>query len=51
MAKVFKSWPLRMYFRHSGAKIRVFEQNTDIVEFWLLWRSFPKKSRWQVHEK
>ena len=51
MAKVLKSGPLRMYFGYSGAKIRVFEQNTDIVEFWLLWRSFPKKSRWQVHEK
>ena len=50
VAKVLKSEPLRMYFGHSGAKIRVFEQNTDIVEFWLLWGSFPKKSRRQVHE-
>ena len=51
LAKVLKSGPLRMYLRHSGAKIRVFEQNTDIIEFWLLWGSFPKKSRWQVHVK
>ena len=24
-----------MHFQHSGAKIRVFEQNTDIIKFWL----------------
>ena len=25
--KIFKIWPLRMHFLHSGARIRVFEQN------------------------
>ena len=29
--------PLRVHFQHSGAKIRVFEQNTDIIKFWLFW--------------
>ena len=29
------SGPLKMYFQYSEAKIRVFEQNTDIVKFWL----------------
>ena len=32
-----KSWPLRMHFQHSGAKIRVFEQNTDIIKFWFFY--------------
>ena len=33
-----KSGPLRMHFQHSGAKIRVFEQNTDIItKFWLFY--------------
>ena len=27
--KLFKSGPLRMHFRHSGAKVRVLEQNID----------------------
>ena len=31
--KILKSGPLRMHFQHSGAKIRVFEQNTDIIKF------------------
>ena len=31
--KILKSGPLTMHFQHSGAKIRVFEQNTDIIEF------------------
>ena len=31
--KKLKTGPLRMYFQHSGAEIRVFEQNTDIIEF------------------
>ena len=31
--KNLKTGPLRMYFQHSGAKFRVFEQNTDITEF------------------
>ena len=25
----------RIHYQHSGAKIRVFEQNTDIIKFWL----------------
>ena len=29
--KILKSVPLTMHFQHSGAKIRVFEQNTDII--------------------
>ena len=28
-----KSGPRTMHFQHSGAKIRVFEQNTDIIQF------------------
>ena len=28
LEKISKSGPLRMHFQHSGAKIRVFEQNT-----------------------
>ena len=35
LEKNLKSRPLRMHFQHSGAKIRVFEQNTDIVKLWL----------------
>ena len=35
--KILKSGPLRMHFQHSGAKIRVFEQNTDIIKFWLFY--------------
>ena len=31
--KNLKTGLLRMYFQHSGAKIRVFEQNTDIIKF------------------
>ena len=30
--KILKSGPLTMHFQHSGAKIRVFEQNTDIIK-------------------
>ena len=26
-----------MHFQHSRAKIRVFEQNTDIIKFWLFY--------------
>ena len=26
-----------MHFQHSGAKSRVFEQNTDIIKFWLFY--------------
>ena len=31
---MFKSGPLRVYFQLSEAKIRVFEQNTEISKFW-----------------
>ena len=30
--KILKSVPLRMHFKHSIAKVRVFEQNTDIIK-------------------
>ena len=33
--KMLKSGPLRLHSQHSGA-IRVFAQNTDIINFWLL---------------
>ena len=33
--KFLKPGPLRVHFLHSVAKIRVFEQNTDIIKFWL----------------
>ena len=32
--KILKSGPLIVHFQHSGAKIRVFEQKTDIIKFW-----------------
>ena len=32
---VLKSGPFRIHFQHSGAKLRGFEQNTDIIKFWL----------------
>ena len=35
----------------SGAKIRVFEQNTDIIKFCLFGKYFPKKNRLQDHVK
>ena len=35
--KFLKSGPPRMHFQHSGARIRVFEQNTDIIKFWLFY--------------
>ena len=35
--KFMKSMPLRIHFQHSGAKIRVFEQDTDIIKFWLFY--------------
>ena len=35
--KILKSGPLRIHFQHFGAKIRVFEQNTDIIKFWLFY--------------
>lgn len=33
VGKILKSVPPRMYFEHSGAKVRVLEQNTDIIKF------------------
>ena len=35
--KFMKSMPLRIHFQHSGAKIRVFEQDTDIIRFWFFY--------------
>ena len=35
--KCLKPGPLRVHFQHSVAKIRVFEHNTDIIEFWLFY--------------
>ena len=35
LEKKLKSGLLRMYFQHSGAKVRVFEQDTDIIKLWL----------------
>ena len=35
--KIFKSELLGMHFQHSAAKIRVFEQNTDIIKVWLFY--------------
>jgi len=37
------SGPLKMHFQYSEAKIRVFEQNTDIVKFWLFGVFFSKE--------
>ena len=31
--KYMKSGPLGIHFQHSGAKIKVFEQDTDIIKF------------------
>ena len=49
--KILKSGYLRVHFQHSGAKIRVFEQNTDSIKFWLFWEIFLKKRRQRVHVK
>lgn len=54
--KNLKTGPLRMYFQHSGAKIRVFDQNTDIIEFFLTAREYfiqtwVKVPGWRVHMK
>ena len=35
--KFLKPGPLRVHFQHSVAKIRVFEQNRDIIKFWLFY--------------
>ena len=35
LEKNLKSGLLRMHFQHSGVKVRVFEQNIDIIKFWL----------------
>ena len=50
-AKILKSGPLRLRFQHSGAKITVFEQNTEIINFGIFGSFFPTKSRKQVHVK
>jgi len=43
LGKILKSGPLRVHFQHSGTKIRVFEQNTDIIKFWLFFRLISKE--------
>ena len=40
IGKILKSGPLRV---QNGAKIQVFEQNTDIIKFWLLGSNFQRK--------
>ena len=35
--------PLRVHFQLCGAKVRVLEQNTNIIKFWLFWGSFLRK--------
>ena len=40
LEKILESGPLRVHFQHSGAKIRVFEQNT---KFGLFWDNFQRK--------
>ena len=35
--KILKSRPPKMHFQHFGSKIRLFEQNTDIIKFWLFY--------------
>jgi len=41
--KSLQSWPLRMHFQHSRAKIRVFEQNTVITILFLNRGNFQRK--------
>ena len=41
--KLLKSGPLRVHFQHSGAKTIAFEQNTDIIKFWLFWGVISKE--------
>ena len=43
--KILKSGLFTVHFQHSGAKIRVFEENTDSIKFWRFWELFPKKRR------
>ena len=50
--KIVKSGPLRMLLQHSGTKIRVSEQNTDIIKlfgFFIQWQHMnivpPLKSK------
>ena len=49
--KIVKSGPLRMLLQHSGTKIRVSEQNTDIIKlfgFFIQWQPMnivPLKSK------
>ena len=33
LEKNLKSGPLKVHFQHYGEKIKVFEQNTDIINF------------------
>ena len=41
--KKLKSGPLRVRFQHSGGKITVFEQNTEIIKFWNFWVLFSNE--------
>ena len=42
--KILKSGHLRVHFQHAGAKMRVFEQNTDsISNFGFFGSYFPRK--------
>ena len=41
--KSLKSGPLRLHFQHSGAKIRVFEQSTDILNFGFFGGNFQRR--------
>ena len=38
-----KSGPFRLHFQHSGAKIRVFEQSTDIFKFGFFGGNFQRR--------
>ena len=42
---VLKSGPCRIHFQYSGAKLRGFEQNTDIIKFCCRRQEQPAKSR------
>ena len=35
--KILNSGSLRMHFQHSGVKLRVFEQKTNIIKFRLFY--------------
>ena len=43
--KILKSGYLRVHFQHSGAKIRVFEQNTDSISNFGFFGSYSKEKK------